>query len=166
MIHIRAQADAAHMLTTQAVCLGTIGDDQYFMLDGKVWRISGAVVFRADDAVESHILLRMVKQHCGDTPPAQKNEQPVMRFNPKGVPADALWDFWIQTQQACRQTARRLFPDRPRGYVKATADLGHHAANRATAMRLRAQGHMAAAQNCEAICDQIYERLPDYARWW
>ena len=165
MIQVPAQANAARMLQTQAVCLGQIGDDQYFMLDGKVWRISAGVVFRSDDDLESRALLRKVKQHRAPTPPQPTDEQPMTDFNPDGMDADALWDFWKQTQQSCRQTARRLFPDRPRGYVRATADLGNYAADKATALRQRAQGDIPTAQTYETICERIYDRLPDYARW-
>jgi len=86
-------------------------------------------------------------------------------FNPDGMDADALWDLWKQTQQTCRQTARRLFPDRPRRYVRTTVDLGNYAVNKATALRQRAQGDISTAQTYEAICERIYDRLPDYARW-
>jgi hypothetical protein len=165
MIEVPAQANAAQMLNTQAVCLGQIGDDQYFMLDGKVWRISGGVVFRSDDDLESRALLRKVKQHRAQAPPQPTDEQPLTDFNPDGLDADALWDFWKQTQQTCRQTARRLFPDRPRGYVRTTAALGNYAANKATALRQRARGDIPTAQTYEAICERIYDQLPDYARW-
>jgi hypothetical protein len=47
------------MLATQAVKLTTIGDDTYYILDGKVWRISGGTVFRSDDTVESAALQQM-----------------------------------------------------------------------------------------------------------
>jgi hypothetical protein len=165
MIQVPSQANAARMLKTQAVCLGRMGDDQYFILDGKVWRISAGVVFRSDDDLESQALLRKVKQHRAQAPPQPAEEQPMTEFNPDGMDADALWDFWKQTQQTCRPTARRLFPDRPRGYVQATANLGNYAANKATALRQRAQGNIAAAQTYETICERIYDQLPDYARW-
>jgi len=85
MIQVPAQANAARMLQTQAVCLGQIGDDQYFMLDGKVWRISAGVVFRSDDDLESRALLRKVKQHRAQTPPQPTDEQPMTDFNPDGM---------------------------------------------------------------------------------
>ena len=165
MIQVLAQANAAGMLNTRAVALGQMGDEQYFLLDGKVWLISAGVVFRSDDDLESRALLRKVKQHRAQAPPQPTDEQPLTDFNPDGLDADALWDFWKQTQQTCRQTARRLFPDRPRGYVRTTAALGNYAANKATALRQRARGDIPTAQTYEAICERIYDQLPDYARW-
>ena len=59
MIFVSIQDNAKRMLATQAVKLTTIGDDTYYILDGKVWRISGGTVFRSDDTVESAALQRM-----------------------------------------------------------------------------------------------------------
>lgn len=62
--------------------------------------------------------------------------------------------------------ARSLFPERPKGYMAATAALGHYAHNKAVAMRERAAGRIETAVVYETICDRIYERLPEYARFW
>lgn len=59
MIFVSVQDNAKRMLATRAVKLTTIGDDTYYILDGKVWRISGGTVFRSDDDVESAALRRM-----------------------------------------------------------------------------------------------------------
>lgn len=61
--------------------------------------------------------------------------------------------------------ARTLFPDKPKGYVRATRDLGHYAWNKATAMGLRERGEIARALSYEWICDSIYNNLPEFARW-
>jgi len=58
-----------------------------------------------------------------------------------------------------------MFPDRPRGYVAATRSLAHYAYNKSTAMRCRLKGDINAALNYEAICERIYDNLPDYAKW-
>lgn len=61
--------------------------------------------------------------------------------------------------------ARVLFPRRPRRYVATTADLAHYAWNKQAAMRCRLAGEIARAIVYETICDRIYDRLPEYARW-
>ena len=71
----------------------------------------------------------------------------------------------------CRQVrplgaARALFPERPKGYVTATKDLGNYAVNRAVAIRARLDGQIETALLYEGICDRIYQRLPEWARFW
>lgn len=80
---------------------------------------------------------------------------------------EALWEW----STFCRQVrplgaARALFPGRPKGYVTATKDLGNYAINKAVAMKERLAGRIQSAKIYEAICDRIYARLPDYARFW
>lgn len=77
-----------------------------------------------------------------------------------------LWEFW-KSASGVRPiaTARKLFPTRPRGYVRATKDLGNYAVNKATAMRCRLDGGINTALIFEDICDTIYDRLPEYAKW-
>lgn len=58
-----------------------------------------------------------------------------------------------------------MFPDRPNGYVAARENIAHYAANKATAMRCRARGEITTAMIYERICQHIYDKLPDYARW-
>jgi hypothetical protein len=81
------------------------------------------------------------------------------------TPAE-LMSLWNQTNSvrpiAC---ARKWFPTCPKGYVRATKDLGHYAANKATAMELRIEGKIQTALMYEGICDRIYAELPDYAKW-
>ena len=81
---------------------------------------------------------------------------------------DELWEFWQATNSVRPiKHARRIFSERPRpeGYVRVTKDLGCYASNRATAMRLRMEGNIATAMQYERICDGIYDRLPEWARW-
>ena len=79
--------------------------------------------------------------------------------------ADEVWAYWIKWHGRGRSIAQQLFPDRPRGYVRALKGLTNYAANKATAMRCRTAGDIVGAQNYERICDNIYDKLPEYARW-
>ena len=80
--------------------------------------------------------------------------------------SDDLWSFW-QIVRFCgeRRVARRLFPERPEGYVRATTLLSAYASNKATAMDCRRRGDITAASVYESICESIYNRLPTFARW-
>lgn len=77
-----------------------------------------------------------------------------------------LWDFWSKTNSVRPiRFARELFPSQPKGYVETTKNLGHYAANRATAMRLRLEGNITTAMEYEKIAERIYNKLPSYAHW-
>ena len=73
-----------------------------------------------------------------------------------------LWD--IHSKEGWKY-ARELFPDRPTGYVKAAMQLCYYASNKATAQKLRLEGRIDTALIYESICDTIYDRLPEWARW-
>ncbi len=81
MYWVKAQDNAAAMLATQATKLGTFGEDTYYYLDGKAWRITQGerqvayqgegrpavqgvrqTVYRSDDDLESQTILRMCRQ--------------------------------------------------------------------------------------------------------
>lgn len=78
--------------------------------------------------------------------------------------ADDLWAFWQLTLLATRADAAAVVGKFP-GYTKVYRNLGHYAANKATAMRARVRGDIISAQMYESICDRIYERLPTHVRW-
>jgi hypothetical protein len=80
-------------------------------------------------------------------------------------PRDELLSFDGYCRGRPVQTAKQLFPDRPAGYVRATRDLGHYAANKAAAMLCRSTGDITGALVYEKICDNIYNKLPAFARW-
>ncbi len=69
MYWVKAQDNAKAMLASQATKLGEFGDDTYYYLDGKAWRIThtradvsgGEVVYRSDDDLESQTILRMCR---------------------------------------------------------------------------------------------------------
>jgi hypothetical protein len=63
------------------------------------------------------------------------------------------------------EAARRMFPDQGDGAVRATLDLRNYAWNKITAMSLRAEGDIPQAKKYEDICDSIYSKLPQWARW-
>ena len=78
-----------------------------------------------------------------------------------------LWVFW-QRANSVRPIAlaRQLFPNREKGYVRATKMLGCYASNKATAISCRLNGQIDSALMYEGICDRIYNELPDWARGW
>lgn len=84
------------------------------------------------------------------------------------TPAD-LWQFWrdcgMSSVLVPRRIARAVFPDRPKGYVRTCKTLAHYACNKAVAMGLRTKGQIDRALVYEHVCDRIYDRLPEYARW-
>jgi hypothetical protein len=57
MIRVKEQRNARNMLRT-------IGDDHYFVLDGKVWRGHNGIMFRSDDPIENETLLRLCREVC------------------------------------------------------------------------------------------------------
>jgi hypothetical protein len=89
-----------------------------------------------------------------------------MDLNFDGMTYDELMEFWKKANSVRPIAfARELFPDRPRGYVATTRDLGNYASNKATAVGLRLQGRIQNALQYEGICDRIYLGLPSYATW-
>lgn len=80
---------------------------------------------------------------------------------------DDLWKFASELGGVRPiRGARMLFPNRPRGYVRAAVSLRCYAENKATAIACRLRGDIPAAQIYETICDRIYDSLPDFARAW
>lgn len=82
-----------------------------------------------------------------------------------GMTRDELMAFWAKINHGPVNTARELFPAQYRGYVRATRDLGNYAANKAAAMLCRTSGDIPGALVYEGICDRIYSKLPNFARW-
>lgn len=76
-----------------------------------------------------------------------------------------LMEFWFITNRLGWDMARYLFPERPKGYVSATRDLGHYAANKAAMMSCWNEGNITGSDCYEQICKNIWDRLPKYARW-
>ena len=79
--------------------------------------------------------------------------------------ADELWAIWQNTKTHPVKTARKWFPDRFQGYVTATRDIGHYACNKAIATKERLKGDIRNATYYDAICDRIYDRIPQQFLW-
>ena len=80
-------------------------------------------------------------------------------------PGDLL-GFWVKYQRnGKRADCAELLGGRFPGYTVVAGDLGAYAANKATAIRCRLEGHVDRAMVYEDICDRIYQGLPDRARW-
>jgi hypothetical protein len=77
--------------------------------------------------------------------------------------SDDLMAFWLRHQRG--RKVRELFPAGGKGTRRATADLANYASNKATAQDCRLRGDIKAALIYEGICDRIYDRLPEFARW-
>ena len=56
------EANACHMLRTQATLLGWVGEFTFYMLDGKLWGIGPDDVSRCDDPDEQAEKLALVKR--------------------------------------------------------------------------------------------------------
>jgi hypothetical protein len=88
-----------------------------------------------------------------------QNEAP----NLDAMHTDDLWEFW-KTHQNGRKY-RDLFPAGGTGSKRAAGDLACYASNKATAQGLRVKGDIQRAIVYEDICQRIYDRLPEFARW-
>lgn len=88
-------------------------------------------------------------------------------LNLDSMTSEDLTNFWsLAFQFHPVRTARILFPEKPKGFVRATKNLGLYAANKATAMNLRKEGSINDAVKYELICDKIYAELPKFAKTW
>ena len=75
---------------------------------------------------------------------------------------DELMTFWMQHQ---RGRGYKALLGSGRGRMKATAFLACYASNVATALACRLRGDISTACMYERIADNIYAKLPDYAKW-
>ena len=86
---------------------------------------------------------------------------------PKPIQAwsnEQLWDLWSWTRYRPVRSARAMFPDRPKGYVRAAHDLGNWASNFATMVRCRQEGKIKEAVMYCDILQRIWNKLPEYAK--
>jgi len=79
------------------------------------------------------------------------------------MPDGELMPFWAKHQSG--RARLDLFPQGGKGTKRATADLANYASNLHTARECRRRGDIVAAQMYEGVCERIYSRLPDFARW-
>lgn len=74
------------------------------------------------------------------------------------------WIQFIGNGRRPLNVANFWFPNE-RGRLIAVINLRQYLWNKYTAMGLRLAGNINRALEYEGICDRIYNRLPDYARW-
>lgn len=79
--------------------------------------------------------------------------------------APELHAFCNETVADCRAAARRLFPHRPRGYLRATQVLALYAHRKANAIESRLAGLIENALSHEEQCEELFAMLPRFARW-
>lgn len=75
-----------------------------------------------------------------------------------------LEDAYREWTARPRFYGRIFFPERPKGYVTATRVLGYFAGYNA-AVKCRLAGDIGKAVHWEHKCEDIYNELPDFARW-
>lgn len=63
------------------------------------------------------------------------------------------------------QLANKLFPSKPDRYLVITIDVLQYAAHKAILLECQRLGLDTEGLAHEKLCDFIYNRLPDYARW-
>jgi len=94
-------------------------------------------------------------------------ENNVPNFDAMDVETLKAW--WVERQHMIqgkqRKDAAKMFPLKPRGYVRAAQNLVNYAVNKSVAMNLRLEGKIDVARQYELIADNIYNNLPDYAKW-
>lgn len=78
---------------------------------------------------------------------------------------DILRAFAQAIDNHTRIEGRLLFPDMPVNYISATKQLKNYAWNKLTAMILRKEGYIERAKVYEDICEKVYNRLPEFAKW-
>ncbi len=101
MYYVVAQDNAAAMLESQATRLGTFGEDTFYFLDGKAWRVTkGSLivrVYRSDDDLESQSILRMCRE--ANFPGNQKTMQKRNVQTAEGARDYAIeWQQWASEQ--------------------------------------------------------------------
>lgn len=64
-----------------------------------------------------------------------------------------------------RRYALKLFPDRPKHYVRAANLLALYAIELLVFRRYRIQGHIQDARKVRERCRAIFKKLPECARW-
>jgi len=90
-----------------------------------------------------------------------------LRDNLDSLDEETLYQLGLNTGNvSIRQQAREVFPDRPKGYVRAFCLLRQYAAIKSSAIAQRKSGQINVALADESECDKTYERLPEFARFF
>lgn len=86
--------------------------------------------------------------------------------NLDGMNNDELLVFVAQANSDCVKMAKELFPHRHQGEcVIHVVNLADYALQKAEAQACRAIGEIELALSLEKNCDEIYSKLPKFARW-
>lgn len=149
---------------------------------------------KSDQDCDSNELSALVTDHLTEDyrhlwPIWESAEQKAARqfsldtFNPDGLFADDLWRFWQKYHRASKAEVAQFIGNvtitqgststtnvagaavLPRGAVRVVKDLANYACNKSVAMKEREQGRIKTALDYEGICERIYARLPDWAKW-
>ncbi len=75
---------------------------------------------------------------------------------------DDLMSFWSRVHRHPVREARKLFPKRPKHYVKATTGLAAYASNRTAMLSCKKRGDARGTLVYQRICDIIRDDLPAY----
>ena len=90
-----------------------------------------------------------------------------LRDNLDGLDEETLYQLGLNTgNHSVRAEAREVFPDQPKGYVRAFCLLRRYAAIKSSAMAQRSRGQINVALAYEAECDKTYRRLPEFAKFF
>lgn len=87
------------------------------------------------------------------------------KANLRQMSAEQLVDFSVAIDRHPVSEARRLFPDRQKGYVRAAKDLSNWAWNRQAELTCRRTGDQTGEQIYGKICKDIYLSLPTWAKF-
>lgn len=82
-----------------------------------------------------------------------------------GMSEQELIEFANKYDVCPSDLAADIFPDRPVWYISAAHSLAEYAYHKAHAMNYRKKGQINDALYFEKKCDEIYNQLPEYARW-
>ena len=85
--------------------------------------------------------------------------------NLDGTDADDLAEFAQASLEDWEAKSMELFGHSSSTDQEIIRSLGHYAAMKSAAMKLRASGQITQALNKEAICETIYDNLPQIAKW-
>ena len=77
---------------------------------------------------------------------------------------DDLMAFWNFARYS-KSLAAYMFPEQHKGRIIAVKLLANYASNRATSINCRMSGKVHTALMYDHICQTIYNRLPDWAKW-
>ena len=81
---------------------------------------------------------------------------------------DDLMDWWSKMGQSGRpplKVCQAMFPGVRKGLITTVQSLKGYASNKHAAHTCRMRGDVESALRYEALCDSIYDELPEWALW-